>query len=81
MAAVDNLNQWDTAVGGDGDDSRVVLGAVMLTTAAVVVLAANVLGPAAAATAAAAMFPVLFVATLRAPLGDCSIYASLAPRR
>jgi len=81
MAVVDDPNQWDAGVGGGVDSARVVLGAVMLTTAAAIVLAAHFFGPAAAATAAAAMLPVLFVATLRAPLADCSIYASLARRR
>ena len=81
MAAVNDLNQWDTEVGGGVDRARVVLGAVMLTTVAVVVLAAHLFGPAAAATAAAAMLPILFVSTLRAPLDDCSAYVSLARRR
>jgi hypothetical protein len=81
MAAVDDLNQWETEVGRGVDHARVTLGAVMLTTVAAVVLAANVFGPAAAATAAAAMLPVLLVSTLRAPLDDCSIYGSLARRR
>jgi hypothetical protein len=81
MAAVDDLNQWQTGVGSGVDSARVALGAVMLTTAAVVALAAHFLGPAAAATAAAAMVPVLFVATLRAPLDGCSVYGSLARRR
>lgn len=81
MAAVNDLNEWGTEVGGGVDSARVVLGAVMLTTAAVVALAANFLGPAVAAKAAAAMLPVLLVSALRAPLGDCSIYGSLARRR
>ena len=81
MAAVDSLNQWETEVGSGVDSARVVLGAVMLTTAAAVALAAHFFGPAAAATAAAAMLPVLFVSTLRAPLGGCSVYGSLARRR
>jgi 4-amino-4-deoxy-L-arabinose transferase-like glycosyltransferase len=81
MAAVDDLNQWETGVGSGVDSARVVLGAVMLTTAAVVALAAYVFGPAIAAAAAVAMLPILFVSTLRAPLDGCSVYGSLARRR
>jgi len=81
MAAVNDLNQWETEAGEGVDSARVALGAVMLTTAAAVALAANFLSPALAATVAAAMFPILFVSALRAPLDDCSIYGSLARRR
>lgn len=81
MAAVNDLNQWETEVGGDVHSARVALGAVMVATVVAVALGANFFGPAVAAMAAATMLPILFVSALRAPLDDCSIYGSLARRR
>jgi hypothetical protein len=80
MAAVSDLNQWETEAGRGVDGARVALGVVMATTVAVVALVVQVGGPALAAKAAAAMLPVLTLFMLRAPLDDCSIYSHLAHR-
>ncbi|WP_435068077.1 hypothetical protein [Haloplanus sp. C73] len=80
MATVSDLNQWEHETGGQVSDARVALGAAMVATIAAVAGAGEFLGPAAGAQAAAAMLPVVFLATLRAPLADCSIYAAALRR-
>jgi len=80
MAAVSDANKWEIETGGRVNDARVALGAAMVATIAVVAVAAQFFGPDAAAKAAAAMLPVVLVASLRAPLDDCSVYASALRR-
>jgi hypothetical protein len=80
MATVSELNQWEHEPGGQVSDARVALGAAMVATIAAVAGAGQLLGPTAGAQAAAAMLPVVCIATLRAPLEDCSVYAAALRR-